>query len=490
MERMMSDDGREVQSFVEDDDEFYTITEITEALRQHLESEFPDVKVLGEIANFKFHTSGHLYFSLRDESNQLKAVMFRRNAANLDFSPVDGMLVVASGRISHYGGSGQTQLLTNEMAPAGRGAMELEFRRLLQRLMDEGLTAPERKRPLEPYPTKIIVITSPTGAVIKDITDTIGRRWPVAELIHICVPVQGDGAAQAIIGAFDLANRIPDASAVILARGGGSAEDLWTFNREDIARAIVDSVHPVITGIGHEIDTTIADYVSDVRAATPTAAAEVVAPHIEEVTRILEEQTRRLGKLFMESQRERLRLLEFLLRSAAFPALIHRIESSELKLDDRLGRLQGWWERGREGIEKRISALEVEAERAVGTKLHSLQSGLGRISESLVARNPEGRIPVGRERTGRLSRMLEVNLKHALAVRKGELDGIARTLDGLYPMKVLKRGYTYCSSPDGSTIIARADATDPGDNILVNFFDGGAHCRVERKRKGRSWPRK
>ena len=475
MERMMSDDGREVQSFVEDD-EFYTITEITEALRQHLESEFPDVKVMGEIANFKFHTSGHLYFSLRDESNQLKAVMFRRNAGNLDFSPADGMLVIASGRISHYGGSGQTQLLTYEMAPAGRGAMELEFRRLLQRLMDEGLTAPDRKRPLEPYPARIIVITSPTGAVIKDITDTIGRRWPVAEMIHICVPVQGDEAARAIIRAFNLANRIPDAAAVILARGGGSAEDLWTFNREDIARAIVGSVHPVITGIGHEIDTTIADYVSDVKAATPTAAAELVTPHIEEVTRILEDQSRRLRKLFMESQRERLRLLEFLLRSAAFPALIHRIESSELFFGCCISTI--------------LSGLEVEAERAVGTKLHIQQSGLGRINERLVSRNPEGRIPAGRERTGRLSRMLEVSLNHALAVRKGELDGIARALDGLYPMKVLKRGYTFCSTPDGSRIIDRAEGADPGDTILVNFFDGGAHCRVERKRKGRSWPRK
>jgi exodeoxyribonuclease VII large subunit len=486
---MMSDDGSEIQS-IDEDEELYTITEITEALRQHLESEFPDIRVLGEIANFKLHTSGHLYFSLRDERNQLRAVMFRRVASDLDFAPSDGMLVIASGRISHYGGSGQTQLLTYRLAPAGRGAMELEFRRLLQRLVDEGLTAPERKRTLEPYPGKIIVITSPTGAVIKDITDTIGRRWPVAELIHLCVPVQGDEAAPAIIKALERANRIPDADAVILARGGGSAEDLWTFNREDIARAIVDSVHPVITGIGHEIDTTIADYVADVRAATPTAAAELAAPQIDEVAHLIKELTRRIRRLLTESQRERLRLLEFLLRSAAFPALIHRLERSELKLDDRMSRLQGWWERGREGIEKRISALEVEAERSVVTGLHQMRADAGRLSERLVSRNPAGWIPVGRERVVRLSSILAVSLGHMLAVRKGELDGIARTLDGLYPMKVLKRGYTYCSSPDGSKIIERAEGAVPGDDLLVNFFDGGALCRIERRRKGRQWPRK
>ena len=183
---------------VGESDDIYTVTEISDALRQHLESEFRDISVLGEIANFKAHSSGHFYFSLRDESNLIRAVLFRRNAARIGFEPTNGQLVVASGGVSHYGGSGQTQLIARSLLPAGRGMKEIEYRRLLQTLMDEGLTAADRKRPIPPFPVRIVVITSPTGAVIRDIVDTVGRRWPVAELVHLCVDVQGPRAEESI----------------------------------------------------------------------------------------------------------------------------------------------------------------------------------------------------------------------------------------------------------------------------------------------------
>jgi exodeoxyribonuclease VII large subunit len=267
----------------DDSEDIYTVTEISEAITQSLESDFPAVRVIGEIANFKAHTSGHLYFSLRDKSNLLRAVVFRRYVEALPFGPDNGMLVIATGRISHYGGGGQTQIVAYRLTPAGRGGMELEFRSLLKKLMREGLTASERKRGIPPYPARFVVITSETGAVIRDILDTLKRRWPVAEILHIGVAVQGPRAVPTIVKAFERANRLEEIDAVILARGGGSIEDLWAFNSEEVARAVAGSVHPVICGIGHEIDTTIADYVADVRAATPTAAAELAAPSMERI---------------------------------------------------------------------------------------------------------------------------------------------------------------------------------------------------------------
>jgi exodeoxyribonuclease VII large subunit len=324
--------------------DLYTVTEISEAVRQHLESEFPRVSVIGEIANLKIHTSGHVYFTLRDSANMIHAVLFRRYAERLRCNPENGMLVISPGRISHFGGSGQTQIIATDVIPAGRGRMELEFRRLLQRLMDEGLTAPERKRPIAPYPYKIGIITSSTGAVISDIMDTIARRWPVAEVIHVPAEVQGPGAAASIVRAFETVDAIEDVDTVILARGGGSVEDLWAFNIEEVARAVAASVHPVITGIGHEIDTTVADHVADVRAATPTAAAELATPLIEEVHRVIAEMVRRIRNRVGVSLEGNARLVEYLVRSAAFPAIANRMERAELELDNSLEGLSVWWE--------------------------------------------------------------------------------------------------------------------------------------------------
>ncbi|UCF06112.1 MAG: exodeoxyribonuclease VII large subunit [bacterium] len=485
---MNSNDWRETIPNGRDD--IYTVTEISEAIRQSLESEFPTVRIIGEISNFRAHSSGHCYFSLRDESSTLAAVVFRRYAALLAFEPADGMLAVASGRITHYSGSGRTQVVVYSLEPAGRGAMELEFRRLLQKLMEEGLTAPERKREIPSYPRRIVVITSPTGAVIEDMLDTLARRWPVAEVVHIGVDVQGPHAVRSIVRAFEIANGIEGADLVILARGGGSIEDLWSFNTEPVARAIAGSSRPVITGIGHEIDTTIADYVADIRAATPTAAAELAAPLITEVEDGLEQTLVRLGELFRNAADDRLRVLEFLLRSSSFPVLAHRIERATLRIDDLAGRLSAWWKdrygRGMRSVERSTMQLAGGIER----RIRDLETCIAWNLQRLSLEGPGARIASRKEAVNRYLSVLKVAISARAAIHRREVEARMRALRGLHPRGVLKRGYTYCTSPGDDTIIGRSKGLSKDDPLTVNFYDGAARCIVRRTRKGTAWPKR
>jgi exodeoxyribonuclease VII large subunit len=473
-----------------DPGDIYTVSEITEAIRQHLETEFPEISIIGEVANFKAHSSGHCYFSLRDESNLLRVVLFRRYAETASVDPEDGMLMIVSGRISHYGGNGQTQLIARTIKEAGRGGMEIEYHRLLSQLMAEGLTAPERKRQITPYPSKIVVITSPTGAVIRDIVRTIERRWPVADIEHICVEVQGPKAEKSIIRAFEEANQMDGVDAVILARGGGSIEDLWTFNAEGVARAVSASVHPVITGIGHEIDTTVADFVSDIRAATPTAAAELVTPSIVEVRKLVDGLIEELAVLYKRSSDERLQLLEFMLRSSAFPAIVHRIERSELLAADLGSRLEKWWD----GVEMEASngvlSCSIRLGNALGRMLREIESSLTALLEELVRHDPKVRVSTLQEKIKRLEGSIEMKVESDVRLKRSELVERGRALKGLHPLEVLGRGYTYCTSPDGSCLIGSSDDVVKGDEMMVHFYDGGAHCRVEGKRKGETWRKK
>lgn len=470
--------------------DIYTVSEISDAIRQHLESEFHDISVLGEIANLKAHSSGHFYFSIRDERNALRVVLFRRDAARMGFEPADGQLVIASGGVSHYGGNGQTQLIARALLPAGRGMMEIEYRRLLRTLMQEGATAPERKRPIPAYPSRIVIITSPTGAVIRDMTDAIGRRWPVAEVVHLCVDVQGPRAEGSIVRAFEKANALEDVDLVILARGGGSVEDLWTFNLERVARAVAASRHPVITGIGHEIDTTVCDHVSDLRASTPTAAAELATPSVTEVGGRADDLVRRLSALYRKGAEGRLRSLEYMIRSSSFPAIEHRLERLELRLADLLSRLD-------ERVEEGIGMAEDEMDSALMSLALSASNQVRRgggilcaITERVPRLDPRARILVGRESLARISGIIEMRISSKVEMRRRTISERVRTLDGLNPLTVLRRGYTYCTGADGERVIARTGDVARGDEMMVHFYDGGALCTVDRTRKGRSWRRK
>jgi exodeoxyribonuclease VII large subunit len=276
----------------------WSVAELTRYLKDLLESDhnLADIWVQGEISNFSRPRSGHLYFTIKDEAAALRCVMWRTTAARLTYLPRDGDAVEVHGRISIYEAGGQYQLYADQIRSIGEGALYQEFLRLKAKLESEGLFDDERKRPIPPYPKRLGIVTSPTGAALRDILNTIRRRYPLVEVILAPSAVQGVNAPAGIVAGIQTLNRIIHPDVILVARGGGSIEDLWAFNQESVARAILDSPAPVISGVGHQTDFTIADFVADLRAPTPTAAAELATPDRADLKLTITEHMLRLGR--------------------------------------------------------------------------------------------------------------------------------------------------------------------------------------------------
>ncbi|OQX60215.1 exodeoxyribonuclease VII large subunit [candidate division KSB1 bacterium 4484_219] len=281
----------------------YSITELTRQIKFLLESHFPNIWVKGEISNFKLHSSGHMYFSLKDENAQLPCVMWRGRNNLLFFMPKDGMKVVAQGNVTVYEKRGYYQFEVLELQPAGIGELQLAFEQLKQRLKAEGLFEAEHKKPIPAYPERIGIVTSATGAAIRDLVTVVGRRFPSVQLILNPVRVQGDGAAEDIARAIDEFNEYGQVDVLIVGRGGGSLEDLWPFNEEVVARAIFRSKIPIISAVGHEVDFSISDFVADLRAPTPSAAAELVVRNRDELLSTLQAMVQKMYRLLKEKIR-------------------------------------------------------------------------------------------------------------------------------------------------------------------------------------------
>jgi exodeoxyribonuclease VII large subunit len=316
-----------------DDQRYLSVSQLNALVRSLVEEAFPEVTVLGEVSNLKRHTSGHLYFTLKDAEAQLRAVCFRSDAARVAIDLQDGMQILATARATVYEPYGQYQLVVHSIEAAGAGLLELEFRKLKEKLENEGLFDPGRKKPLPVYPFRIAVVTSPTGAAIRDILSTLHRRWPPAEVLVLPVPVQGAQAAPAIVRALERLGGVEDIDVVILGRGGGSLEDLWAFNEESVARAIYACARPIVSAVGHETDFTIADFVADVRAATPTMAAEIAVPRAADVRGALDERERRLVQFVRTAVEIGRRRLGELVRSYALGRVKGRVEGAMQMLD-------------------------------------------------------------------------------------------------------------------------------------------------------------
>ncbi|MES9994084.1 MAG: exodeoxyribonuclease VII large subunit [Candidatus Thiodiazotropha sp.] len=437
--------------------EIYTVSRLVRETRAVLEGSFPLIWISGEISNLAQPASGHIYFSLKDEIAQVRCAMFRMKRQRLRFRPENGQQVLIRARVSLYEARGEFQLIAEHMEPAGEGALRLAFEQLKQKLAAEGLFDTQHKQTLPAIPQQLGIITSPSGAAIRDLLTVLKRRFPGLPVIIYPVQVQGEGAAEQITAMLRLANRRNECDLLILSRGGGSLEDLQAFNDEGLAREIHASRIPVVTGIGHEIDFTIADFVADQRAATPSAAAELVSPDQSAWLRQLKQLGQRLGlgqQRHMQQLRERLTVL----RGRLFR------QHPRQRLQQRSQRFDELSQRLRQAQQLQLVTLKHRLE-----KLHSRLSLL----------SPQQRIERQYHRyrlnTERLQQAMEGRLKE----QQSRLSQLARDLHTLSPLNTLNRGYAIVSREEDKHIIRASSEANRGDRVRVRLSQGGLLCRVE-----------
>jgi exodeoxyribonuclease VII large subunit len=431
-----------------------TVTRLTALLRGVLEENFEQVWVQGEVSNLSSPSSGHLYFTLKDAGAQLRCVMFKGSVKNLKFRPTDGTALIARGRISVYDQRGEYQLICEYLEPAGIGALQLAFMQLKQRLAKEGLFDEGSKRPLPTFPRRVGVVTSPTGAAIHDILNVLKRRFASLEILLYPVRVQGEGSAVEIARAIDDMNRLGLADVLIVGRGGGSMEDLWAFNEETVARAVHRSKIPVISAVGHETDWTICDFAADLRAPTPSAAAELVIASSVELR----------GR--MEALDHRLRL-SIETRLAGMEARIDALRRSLHDPGTMLGHLA-----------QRVDDLTGRLERALRNSFARNRGQLDTLQAGLTHSNPARRAENLRQRINLLSVQCERLMSEKLEEMKHTFAGTAARLDVLSPLQTLSRGYAIATSATGA-VVTDTSQLSTGDRVMLQLHHGTAHCRVE-----------
>jgi exodeoxyribonuclease VII large subunit len=434
----------------------FTVSALTGAIRDLFESAFGDVWVEGEMSNCRVWNTGHMYFTLKDGSAQIKAVMFRSAVRYLRFKAEDGLHVTVRGRLGVYEPKGEYQIVCEHMEPKGLGALQLAFEQLKTRLQAEGLFDQGRKRPLPALPRKIGIVTSLDGAALRDIIKVLRRRHPNAHLIIRPTRVQGEGATGDIAQAIRAIGTVPGVDVVIVARGGGSAEDLHAFNQEPVARAIVASAVPVISAVGHEIDFTVADFVADVRAPTPSAAAEIVVAAKDEVCARIDRLSHRV-------------------RSAARAGLQRRRSVVHL-LSTRRG-LAAW--QARLAMRGRYAGeLSHQLRQAGGGILSRRQREFASLRLRLEARDVRRRMAVIRARLGGADGRLSAAADRARHRAHSRFVSMAGRLDTLSPLAVLARGYAVCWNADRTQIIRTAESVASGDRVQITLHEGEIACDV------------
>ena len=419
-------------------DKIYTVSDVTRMVKEELESSFPLLWVEGEISNFYCHQSGHLYFTLKDEASQLKTVMFRGEARKVPFELKNGLQVVSKGRINVYEPRGEYQLVVDVLEPKGKGALQLAFEQLKEKLQKEGLFDPKIKKKLPLLPKKVGVVTSPRGAAIVDILRTLERRFARLYILIYPVKVQGEGAADEIVEGIDYLGSLPELDVIIVGRGGGSIEDLWAFNEEKVARAIFLCPVPVISAVGHEIDFTIADFVADIRASTPSAAAEMVI----EKEQSFEERIQNLEKRIVHN-------LKYFLQEQKHDVLSlsqHRVfQNMKVLLLN---------------LEQRIDDLEIRARNTI--------------------RNMLQKITEDKSRAVLLEERMRSTLKEVLQHFLASWERLSVQLFDLSPLNILKKGYALCWKDGGQQLVRRINEVEKEKELTVSFYKGEFTCLVKK----------
>jgi exodeoxyribonuclease VII large subunit len=433
-----------------------SVSDVTRLIRNSLEDQFQDIWIDGEICNLRAPSSGHLYFTLKDIQSQLRAVVFRSSALRLRFALEEGLAVVARGRISVYEPRGEYQLIIDALEPKGVGAFQLAFEQLKERLSQEGLFDEARKRSLPPFPKTVGVVTSLTGAAIRDIVAVLRRRCPVVNILIAPVPVQGEGAGASIAEAIDLLSDMPQVEVLIVGRGGGAAEDLWAFNDEAVVRAIVRSRVPVVSAVGHEIDVTLSDFAADHRAPTPSAAAEAVVPVLDEIMARLEELDRRLH-----------RLVEMVLQLQR-----HRVERSISVLAETRFRIQGQ--------AQRLDELRDGLTRTFTEQLAALHRDMVERRHMLLAQGPGARIQRSLAIIPQLCKRLEQEARRGIRSKRQSIGIQLAALDALSPLAILTRGFSIVHALSDGRIVRRASEVAVGDAVEITLAEGQLLCHVDK----------
>ncbi|PEZ83491.1 exodeoxyribonuclease VII large subunit [Bacillus sp. AFS017274] len=438
--------------------QYLSVSALTKYIKRKFDADphLQNVYIKGEISNFKQHTSGHMYFTLKDEKARLLSVMFAANNKGMKFLPENGMKVLVKGDISLYEAGGQYQLYVKSMAPDGVGDLYLAYEQLKKKLEAAGLFLAEHKKPIPQYPKSVGVITSPTGAALRDILITIKRRYPIARIIVYPALVQGNNAAKSIAKAISMANARAESDVLIVGRGGGSIEELWAFNEEIVAESIYDSDIPVISAVGHETDFTIADFVADMRAPTPTGAAELAVPHLNEILERLMNRKNRLTRSIQEAvnfERTRLTRLE---RSYAFryPHKMYEQKLEQLdKTMDRLGRTST-----RYFMKKRDE--------------------LNQLNDILKKQHPEQAVKNAKDELQQHAKVLRRAMEAIYRQKSQQFVHITATLTALSPLKIMERGYGLVFAED-ETLVKSTQQVSKGDKIAVSIKDGTLECEIK-----------
>ncbi|WP_264738514.1 exodeoxyribonuclease VII large subunit [Cytobacillus firmus] len=437
--------------------QYLTVNALTKYIKRKFDADphLQNILVKGEISNFKQHSSGHMYFTLKDEKARILAVMFAGNAKTMKFRPENGMKVLVRGAISVYESSGQYQIYVQEMQPDGIGELYLAYEQLKEKLEKEGFFSPAHKKDIPRYPRTVAVITSPTGAAIRDILTTLKRRYPIANIHIYPALVQGNQAAPSIVKAITEANSSGDADVLIIGRGGGSIEELWAFNEEAVARAIFKSEIPIISAVGHETDFTIADFVADLRAPTPTGAAEMAVPHIDDLTERLFNRQSRLIRAMREQvalQNERLLRVQ---KSYAF------------RYPQKL------YEQKMEQLDKVTEQLMRGSRRLHDLKLEQAET----LQKRLVRSHPGQLKDQAKEKNDRLYKLLNRTMANILAAKEKDFSRVISTLEALSPLKIMDRGYSLAYT-EKETLIKTVSQVKADDMIKLKVSDGTIECKV------------
>jgi len=445
-------------NFSEDENQprVYTVSELTRTVRGVLETEFDSVWVEGEISNLRVAASRHAYFVLKDEKSQIRCVLFKNFRTGLKYQPEDGDHVILFGRFTVYDARGEYQIVVETLEPVGLGALQKAFEQLKEKLSKEGLFDQEHKKSIPEFPWKVGVITSPTGAAVRDILNIIRRRNPKVSVLINPVRVQGEGSAEEIATAIEEMNRLQDVDVLIVGRGGGAIEDLWAFNEEVVARAIAESKIPVVSAVGHEIDFTIADFVADLRAPTPSAAAELTVPVLRDIMGQLASLTRQSVVSTRRSIANFKTHLRRLLNRRFFRDPLHILAPVAQRVDDLNLRLV-------RGLNR-------------GVNLQNLR--LRSRAERLVQASPQKAIQRVEEKRASLHHRLIEKIRSLVQLEKNRFSGVVNNLNALSPLTILERGYSICTL-DGNAVKSSGE-TKPGDSVQVRLSKGRLDCTVDK----------